>query len=38
MTPEVGVQHVIEEGINSVVENVDCLDLNNHVRVVSVYQ
>jgi len=36
MTPEVGVQHVIEEDITNVVENVDCLELNNHVHVIFV--
>jgi len=38
MTPEVGAQHVTEEDIDNVVENVDCLELNNHVHVISVFQ
>jgi len=38
MTPEVGVVIVIEDYITNAVENVDCLNLNNHVHVISVYQ
>ncbi len=38
MTLEVGVVIVIEDYINNVVENVDCLELNNRAHVISVYQ